>query len=78
MTVVHGVVMTRTGTNRVIAHDLFADYLTHENVMSALSEGIVAPVAVRQVTTKDKPLQQFFRLCAAGVPMPSFAQMDAV
>ncbi|TCO59428.1 extracellular solute-binding protein [Actinocrispum wychmicini] len=76
-TLVHGLVMTRAGTNKIIAHDLFADYLTHDHVISALSDGVVAPVMMRDSPLRDPHLQQFVQLCEAGKPMPSFPQMDA-
>lgn len=76
-TLVHGLVMAKHGANKIIAHDLFADYLTHEHVMTALSDGIVAPVALRGPTTEDTMIQQFQALCELGTPMPSFPQMDA-
>jgi arabinogalactan oligomer/maltooligosaccharide transport system substrate-binding protein len=74
---VHGLVMTKNGLNKVIAHDLFADYLTHHHVMAALSDGIVAPTAASTMASDDKALQQFMTLCEAAMPMPSFPQMDA-
>ena len=76
-TLVHGLVMTRTGPSKIIAHDLFADYLTHDHVISALSEGTIAPAVLRDSPANDPDLQRFVRLCEAGTPMPSFPQMDA-
>lgn len=58
-TLVHGLAMARNGTNKIIAHDLFADYLTHEHVMSAVSAGIDAPVVLRTSTNEDPHLRQF-------------------
>jgi maltose-binding protein MalE len=74
---VHGLVMTTNGSNKIIAHDLFADYLTHHHVMAALSDGIVAPAAARTMPSDDEGLQQFMTLCEAATPMPSFRQMGA-
>lgn len=76
-TLLHGLVMAKHGTNKIIAHDLFADYLTHDHVMTALSDALVAPVALRGRTTEDTAIQQFLDLCELGTPMPSFPQMDA-
>jgi len=76
-TLVHGLVMTRHGTNNITAHDLFADYLTHDHVMTAISEGVDAPAALAGTTSRDTALRQFLRLCEQGTPMPSFPQMDA-
>ena len=76
-TLVHGLVMAKYGANKIIAHDLFADYLTHDHVMTALSDGIGAPVALRGTTSKDPAIQQYLALCELGTPMPSFPQMDA-
>ncbi len=75
---VHGLVMTKNGLNKIIAHDLFADYLTHHRVMTALSDGVVAPTAASTMTSKDEELQQFMALCEAATPMPSFPQMDGI
>ncbi|AVZ71842.1 hypothetical protein SLUN_06200 [Streptomyces lunaelactis] len=77
-TLVHSLVMAKRGLNKIIAHDLFADYLTHNHVMTALSDGIVAPVALVSTTTEDTAIQQFLALCELGTPMPSFPQMDAI
>lgn len=77
-TLVHGLVMAKDGTNKIIAHDLFADYLTHDHVMTALSNGIVAPVvALRGTMNHDTAIHQFLNLCELGTPMPSFPQMNA-
>jgi len=75
-TLVHGLVMAKHGVNKIVAHDLFADYLTHDYVAIALSDGIDAPVALRGTTTEDTAIQQFLALCEVGAPMPSFPQMD--
>ncbi|SFR28748.1 Maltose-binding protein MalE [Lentzea waywayandensis] len=74
-TLVHGLVMTKAGTSKIIAHDLFADYLTHDHVISALAQGVIAPAVLRGSPAKDPDLQQFVTLCEAGTPMPSFPQM---
>ena len=76
-TLVHGLVMGKHGANKIIAHDLFADYLTHDDVMEALSDGVVAPIAAHGTVSKDGALRQFVALCEEGTPMPSFPQMDA-
>jgi arabinogalactan oligomer/maltooligosaccharide transport system substrate-binding protein len=76
-TMVHGLFIAKHGANKIIAHDLFADYLTHNHVMAALSDGIVAPAALLDTVSEDTALQNFLELCAAGTPMPSFPQMDA-
>lgn len=75
-TLVHGLVMAKHGANKIIAHDLFADYLTHDHVMTVLSEGAGEPVALRDTTNQDPAIQQFLALCELGTPMPSFPQMD--
>ncbi|HET6855723.1 MAG TPA: extracellular solute-binding protein [Streptomyces sp.] len=77
-TLVHGLVMAKHGLNKIIAHDLFADYLTHDHVMTALSDGIVAPVALVGSTNENAAIRQFLELCERGTPMPSFPQMDAI
>lgn len=78
LTLVHGLVMAKRGPNKIIAHDLFADYLTHNHVMTALSNGIVAPVALAGASSADTAIQQFLELCERGTPIPLFPQMDAV
>ena len=66
-TLVHGLVMAkRHGDNQVIAHDLFADYLTHPDVMTALSVGTVGPVAFPKTINQDPAVQQFFALWSRG------------
>ncbi|WNV87202.1 extracellular solute-binding protein [Umezawaea sp. Da 62-37] len=71
LSLVHGFVVTSKGPNRIIAHDLFADYLTHEHVMSALSQSIGAPNALRGVPSADAGLKAFYDLCELGQPMPA-------
>jgi arabinogalactan oligomer / maltooligosaccharide transport system substrate-binding protein len=78
LTLVHGLFIAKHGANKIIAHDMFADYLTHHHVMAALSAGIVAPAALVGTPSQDASVQQFFNLCASGTPMPSFPQMDSV
>lgn len=75
-TLVHGMVMTKHGRNKITAHDLFADYLTHDHVMTALSDSVVAPAALLATTSEDAALREFLALCKRGIPMPSFPQMD--
>lgn len=77
LTLVHGLFFARHGPNKIIAHDMFADYLTHHHVLAALSAGIVAPVALLGTPNQDTAIQQFLNLCASGPPIPSFPQMDA-
>jgi arabinogalactan oligomer / maltooligosaccharide transport system substrate-binding protein len=69
--------MAKNSTNKVIAHDLFADYLSQPHVMDALSAGIMAPVAHSDRLNHDPALQQFAALCDKGLPMPSFSEMNA-
>jgi maltose-binding protein MalE len=76
-TLVHGLVVAKEGASKVIAHDLFADYLSHTHVMTALSVGTSGPVALRETTNQDLAVQQFLALCGLGTPMPSFPQMNA-
>lgn len=76
-TLVHGLVMARQGTSKTIAHDLFADYLSHTHVMTALSVDIIEPVALRDTTNPDTAVQQYLALCERGAPMPSFPEMNA-
>jgi maltose-binding protein MalE len=52
-TTVHGLFIAKHGTNKAIAHDLFADYLTHSHVMSALSNGAVSPIALLTDAVQD-------------------------
>jgi arabinogalactan oligomer/maltooligosaccharide transport system substrate-binding protein len=76
-TLVHGLFIAKHGANNVIAHDLFADYLSHAHVMNALSAGIIGPVALCETTSQDPAVQQYLALCEAGTPMPSFPEMNA-
>jgi len=76
-TLVEALVMMSRGTNKVIAHDLFADYLSHADVMDALSVGTVGPVAMGKAAGEDIAIQQFSALCESGVPMPTFPEMNA-
>lgn len=78
LTLVHGLVTAERGLNKIIAHDLFAGYLTHNHVMTALSNGIVAPVALAGASAADPAIQQFLELCERGTPIPLFPQMDAL
>jgi len=75
---VHGLMMTRQGVNKAIAHDLFADYLTKSSVMTALSNGVVSPVGLLDVTDQDPAIVCYQQLCTDGMPMPSFRQMEEV
>lgn len=76
-TLVHGLVMASQGENKETAHDLFADYLSHLDVMAALSAGTVGPVAMADAARADTAIQQFFDLCESALPMPSFPEMNA-
>jgi maltose-binding protein MalE len=78
MSLVHGLFIGKSGQNRLLAHDLFSDYLTHRNVMVALSKTVVCPVALRAVPSQDPDLQQFQEICEMADPMPSFRGMRQV
>lgn len=78
-TLVHGLLMARHGVNKATAHDLFADYLTQPRVAEALAKGIVCPVAVQLgLAPQDPGILQFQRICDAGIPMPTFPQMEPI
>lgn len=78
-TLVHGMVMSKHGANKLTAHDLFADYLARDHVKNAFADYIDAPVApaLCGTTIQDPAIQQFLLLCESGAPMPSFPQMNA-
>jgi arabinogalactan oligomer / maltooligosaccharide transport system substrate-binding protein len=78
LALVHGLIMTKNGPNKIIAHDLFADYLTHDHVMVTLSTGLDAPSAAARIGTADPALKQFLALSEVAKPIPSFPQMQAV
>ncbi|HWO65315.1 MAG TPA: extracellular solute-binding protein [Umezawaea sp.] len=78
LSLVHAFVITSRGPNRITAHDLFADYLTHEHVMSALSKSIGAPNALRGVPPTNEALTVFGELCRRYTPMPALPQMEQV
>ncbi|MFI6584575.1 extracellular solute-binding protein [Embleya sp. NPDC050493] len=73
---VHGLLMAKHGANKVIAHDLIADYVTHEHVMSTLSDRLGAPVALRGAVGRAPAIRRYLSLCEAATPMPSFPQME--
>lgn len=77
-TLVHALVMAKRGANKAIAHELFADYLTHDHITKALTDGIDAPVARRNMINQDPVIRQFLQLCSQGMPMPAFLQMERV
>ncbi|WP_169514727.1 sugar ABC transporter substrate-binding protein [Actinomadura atramentaria] len=77
-TSVHALVMIKNGPNREIAHDLFAEYLSQNRVMAALSAEISSPVALTATVSDDPEIRRFQRLCAAAPPMPSVPQMAGV
>jgi len=76
-TLIHGLAISNRGSNKLTAHDLFADYLARDHVRKAFARYIDAPVAVRGITEQDPAIRQFLTLCEAGVPMPRFPQMHA-
>ncbi len=75
---VQGLCVLRQGKGRAIAHDLFADYLTRERVVGALSDGIAAPTALSGLRSKDPAVEAFRELCERAMPMPAFPQMERV
>lgn len=76
---VHGLLMAKQGKNKVVAHDLFADYLTQPRIMETLSRSIVCPVAVKDVAaTADPGIRQYQQLCNSAIAMPTFPQMEQV
>jgi maltose-binding protein MalE len=78
-TLVHGLLMARQGVNKVTAHDLFADYLTQPRVAEALLRNIVSPVAIKaRISLQDPGIEQYQKICDAGLPMPLFPQMEPI
>ncbi|WP_191838919.1 sugar ABC transporter substrate-binding protein [Catellatospora chokoriensis] len=75
---VHGLTIAREGANSAIAHDLFADFLTHGHVMTALSQAVHCPVALLAGSGESEAVQQYRRLCEVADPMPTFAFMRRV
>src|SRR4051794_3082279 len=75
---VNGMAIAKHGVNKVIGHDLFQDYLTHEYVMSALSRDVVAPVSLDVGGSVRDALTEYRRLCGLGELMPSFPAMHDV
>jgi arabinogalactan oligomer / maltooligosaccharide transport system substrate-binding protein len=78
MSLVHGMFITRGGPNKLLAHDLFSDYLTHSTVMVALSKTVVSPVALRVPFGQNADIQEYQRICDVADPMPSFRGMRHV
>lgn len=78
LSLVHGLVMARNGSNRMIAHDLFAEYLSQSKVMAALSGEVVGPTALRSTVSKDAGVRRYQELCEAAIPMPAFRGMHGV
>lgn len=76
MTVIHGLVVCSAGQNSITAQDLFADYLTQEHVLGALSDGTLAPTATKQDTGSIAPV--FHELCATGVAVPTHPRMNEI
>ncbi|MFT7834721.1 extracellular solute-binding protein [Saccharothrix sp. BKS2] len=75
---VHGFVIRKNATNKIVAQDLFADYLTHERVMSALSRSSGAPTALRDAPAVHPALADFSLLCENADPMPTLPRMGQV
>ncbi|NUT92820.1 MAG: extracellular solute-binding protein [Saccharothrix sp.] len=75
---VHGFHIKKGAKNKVVAQDLFADYLTHEHVMSALSGGTGAPTALRGLPAVDPLLGDFYQLCERADPMPTHPRMGQI
>ena len=70
--------MAKRGLNKVLAHDLFADYLTYAPVMAAVANSASCPVALRLSTVRDPAISRYRELCDAASPMPSLPQMHEV
>jgi len=70
--------MAKRGRNRLLAHDLFSDYLTHPLVMASLSKSVGCPVALLANTHSDMDLAECQRVCEHATPMPSFPGMRHV
>ncbi|WP_327025173.1 sugar ABC transporter substrate-binding protein [Micromonospora sp. NBC_01739] len=77
-TLVHGLTIAKHGACKAVAHDLFADYLTHRHVMTRLSNDVVAPIALLGDTPIHSALQIYRRMCQEGDLMPSFPAMQAI
>ncbi len=77
-TAVHGLFVAARGSNKAIANDLFADYLTHSHMMSVISKGSVSPVALITDAVQDAAIGEYQRLCALGDLMPSIPAMERV
>ncbi|GAA2616717.1 extracellular solute-binding protein [Actinomadura fulvescens] len=75
---VRGLLMTRSGPNKTIAHDLFADYLTQPRVLDSLARNLVSPVAIRTNAAHDAWIEYYRRLCDTGMIMPTFPEMERV
>jgi arabinogalactan oligomer/maltooligosaccharide transport system substrate-binding protein len=73
-----GLMMVKRGQNRIIAHDLFADYLTDARVMAAFAATALSPTALRVTEMRPLAVRQYRKLCDAAAPMPSFPQMRTV
>jgi arabinogalactan oligomer/maltooligosaccharide transport system substrate-binding protein len=77
MSLVHGLFIAKRGRNKLLAHDLFSDYLTVAAPMAALSK-LVYPVAHRDKSGQDADVQVYQRICETSEPMPSFRGMRYV
>lgn len=75
---VHGLLMVKQGANSAIAQDLFADYLTHDHVVTALSVSIDSAVALRSVVAQDPAIRLYQQQCENGQLMPAFPQMEQI
>ncbi|WP_159037275.1 sugar ABC transporter substrate-binding protein [Streptomyces specialis] len=73
---VHGLVASRRGANKITAEELFAEYLSHPSVMDALSSDIGCPVAMSTTGgVRDSAIERYSEICGTAPVMPSFPNM---
>lgn len=78
LTLVHGLIMARRGKNKLIGHDLFAEFLTQASVMETLSSAVVAPAARNGINKDDADLHVYQDLCERGLLMPRFSKVHVM
>ncbi|GAA2692889.1 MULTISPECIES: hypothetical protein [Actinosynnema] len=74
----HGSIIRKGAKHKVVAQDLFADYLTHEYVMNALSRSAGAPTALRREPAVDPLPEALHPICENADPMPSLPRMGEI
>ncbi|MGA5298445.1 sugar ABC transporter substrate-binding protein [Nucisporomicrobium flavum] len=78
MSLVHSLFVAKGSAYHLLAHDLFSDYLTHRNVMEALSRNVVCPIALRDGSGQDRDVRAYQEICEDSDPMPTFRGMRHV